>query len=133
MPDDSTKRERAVYDNIYRLTRIDTERAVDKLVSAMRDRTEEAIEPHRRSREIDADANVESALTEAALNRIANIRLSYSTAFAHALLQGAADAFEDHKAGLTILKRLIDVELAELEQDENFLRLATSYGSNAIN
>jgi hypothetical protein len=82
---------------------------------------------------VETDDAEEPTLTEADLEKISDIRLTHSTAFAHALLQGAADAFEDHKAGLSLLKRLIDVEIAELEQEARFVRDATSNGSKAIN
>jgi hypothetical protein len=61
------------------------------------------------------------------------IRMSHSTGFAHALLQGAVDAFEDQKAGLQILKRLIEMELIEMDQDASFANQATSAGSTSIN
>ena len=133
MPEDSKKSERAICDDIYRLIRIETERAVGELLSVMRNRSEDAVDRYMRTGSPDAVSGDEAALTESDLDRITEIRMSHSTAFAHALLQGAADAFEDHKAGLTLLKRLIEVELTELEQDASFVNQATSAGSNAIN
>lgn len=135
MPGDSDTPERALCDEIYRVIRFDTERAIDKLVTAMRDRSEDAVDRYMRFGEADQDPDGgdEPVLTEDDLDTVRNIRLTHSTAFAHALLQGAADAFEDHKAGLTLLKRLIDAELVELEQDATFLQKATATGSNAIN
>lgn len=133
MPDDSKKAEDAFCDDVYRLIRIDTERSVNKLLTDLRDRSEDAVDGYMRDEADDDSPENEAELTEADIERIGAIRLSHSMAFAHALLQGAADAFEDHKTGLALLKRLIDVELAELEQDARFVHQATSPGSNAIN
>lgn len=133
MPDDSKKAERVICDDIYRLIRIDTERRVDKLLTVLRDRSEDAVDRYMQDGAVADGCEDEAELTEADIGRIAAIRLSHSMAFAHALLQGAADAFEDHKTGLTLLKRLIDVELVELEQEARFVHQATSPGSNAIN
>jgi hypothetical protein len=133
MPDESKKTVRARCDDIYRLIRIDTERTVAKLVTALRDRSDDAVDRYRHAAELDAVAGDDFEPTDAELDRITEIRLSHSMAFAHALLQGAADAFEDQKTGLTLLKRLIDVELTELEQDACFVEEATTAGSNAIN
>ena len=133
MPEDPKKPERALCDDIYRLIRVDTERAVNRLLTAMRDRSDDAVNRYMGVGVEETDNDDEAALTEADLDRITEIRLSHSTAFAHALLQGAADAFEDHKAGLTLLKRLIDVEITELEQEASFVGQATSPGSSAIN
>lgn len=131
----SDKPERTLCDEIYRAIRFDTERAVDKLVTAMRDRSDDAVDRYMRmgEAESDSEASDEPVLTKDDLDTVRDIRLTHSTAFAHALLQGAADAFEDPKAGLTLLKRLIDIELTEMEQDASFVRKATSTGSNAIN
>lgn len=135
MPGNSDKPERALCDEIYRVIRFDTERAIDKLVTAMRDRSEDAVDRYMRLGEADQDPDGgdEPVLTEDDLDTVRDIRLTHATAFAHALLQGAADAFEDHKAGLTLLKRLIDAKLIELEQDAVFRQKATSAGSSAIN
>jgi len=133
MPDDDEKAARARRDDIYRLTRIDTERAVDRLLTVLRNRSDEAVDQYMRMGERNSDSGGDATLTETDADRISEIRLSYSMAFAHALLQGAADAFEDHKTGLSLLKRLIDVELTELEQDARFAGQATTAGSNAIN
>jgi hypothetical protein len=133
MPDESEKTVRARCDDIYRLIRIDTERAITKLVTALRDRSDDAVDRYMHVAGVDSDDGDDSEPTEAELDRITEIRLSHSMAFAHALLQGAADAFEDQKTGLTLLKRLIDVELTELEQDACFVQEATTAGSNAIN
>jgi hypothetical protein len=131
----SNKPERELCDAIYRVVRYDTERAIGRLVTAMRDRSDDAVDRYRRldGAEHDPEADDEAVLTEDDLDALRVIRLTHSTAFAHALLQGAADAFEDHKAGLVLLKRLIDIELTELEQDASFCQKATSTGSNAIN
>jgi hypothetical protein len=59
--------------------------------------------------------------------------MSHAIGFAHALLQGAAEAFDNHKRGMEILKTLTEVELAEMSEDTNFARQATAAGSNAIN
>jgi hypothetical protein len=133
MPDDDEKTARARRDDIYRLIRIDTERAVDRLLTVLRNRSDDAVDQYMRAGETNSDTGDEAGLTETDVDRIAEIRLSHSMAFAHALLQGAADAFEDHKTGLTLLKRLIDVELTEIEQDARFVGQATTTGSNAIN
>jgi hypothetical protein len=133
MPDESEKTVRARCDDIYRLIRIDTERTIAKLVTALRDRSDDAVDRYMHAVGVDSDAADEPEPTEAELDRITEIRLSHSMAFAHALLQGAADAFEEQKTGLTLLKRLIDVELTELEQDACFVEEATTEGSNAIN
>ena len=133
MPEDSDKTVRARCDDIYRLVRIDTERKVTKLVTSLRDRSDDAVDRYMRDGDGDLDICDESEPTDADLDRITEIRLSHSMAFAHALLQGAADAFEDHKTGLTLLKRLIDVELTEMEQEACFVQQATTAGSNAIN
>lgn len=133
MPDDSKDAGRARRDDIYRLIRIDTERAVNRLLTSMRERSDDAVDQYMGSGGVETDDAEEPTLTEADLEKISDIRLTHSTAFAHALLQGAADAFEDHKAGLSLLKRLIDVEIAELEQEARFVRDATSTGSKAIN
>lgn len=133
MPEDPKDAEGALCDDIYRLIRIDTERAVNKLLHLMRDRSDAAVDRYMGVGKANMDAGDEAALTEAEVGRIMAIRLTHSTAFAHALLQGAADAFDDHKAGLRLLKRLIDVELTELEQEAEFVGRATSDGSNAIN
>ena len=120
-------------DDIYRLTRIDTERAVDKLLTIVRNRSDDAVDRYMRVGEMQPDPCDEAVLTAADVDRIAEIRLSHSMAFAHALLQGAADVFEDHRTGLALLKGLIEVELTELEQEARFVRQATTAGSNAIN
>jgi len=133
MPGESEKTVRARCDDIYRLVRIDTERAIAKLITALRDRSDDAVDRYLHAAGADSDAGEDSEPTEAELDRITEIRLSHSMAFAHALLQGAADAFEDQKTGLTLLKRLIDVELTELEQDACFVEEATTAGSSAIN
>jgi hypothetical protein len=49
------------------------------------------------------------------------------------LSYGAVEAFDDHKRGMETLKTLIEVELAEMDEDTNFTRQATAAGSNAIN
>ena len=133
MADKSDKTARARCDDIYRSIRIDTERAVNRLLTALRERSDHAVDRFMRVGEVKSEAEGEPVLTEADMDRISEIRLSHSMAFAHALLQGAADAFEDHKTGLTLLKRLIDVELTELEEDARFSGQATTGGSNAIN
>ena len=133
MPDDTEKTAPAWRDDIYRLTRIDTERAVDRLLTVLRNRSDDAVDQYMRVGETKPDTCDEAELTEGDVERIAEIRLSHSMAFAHALLQGAADAFEDHKTGLALMKRLIDVELTELEQEARFTQQATTAGSNAIN
>ena len=131
MPGKPDKPERALCDAIYRAVRHDTGRAVDKLVAAMRDCRDEAVD--RFVRADDADCDDDPVITKDDMDAIRAIRLTHSTAFAHALLQGAVDAFEEPSAGLKLLKRLIDIELTELEQDASFAQKATSVGSSAIN
>lgn len=130
----SDKPDRALCDEIYRVVRFDTERTIDRLVTEMRDRSDEAVDSYIYvdEAEHDPEGGDDPVLTAADLDAVRAIRLTHSTAFAHALLQGAADAFEDHKAGLRLLKRLIDIELAEVEQDASFVQKATSTGSKAI-
>jgi hypothetical protein len=137
MPGKPAKSERALCDAIYRAVRHETERAVDKLVVAMRDCSDDAVDRFVRADDADCEPDPGSGddpvMTQEDLDSIRAIRLTHSTAFAHALLQGAADAFEEPKAGLTLLRRLIDIELTELEQDASFAQKATSAGSSAIN
>jgi len=137
MPGKPDKPERALCDAIYRAVRHDTERAVDKLVAAMRDCSDDAVDRFVRTNDADCDPDPGSGddpvITQEDMDSIRAIRLTHSTAFAHALLQGAADAFEEPKAGLALLKRLIDIELTEMEQDAKFAQKATSAGSSAIN
>ena len=135
MPGNSNKSDQALCDEIYRLIRTNTERAVSKLLVNLRDSSEDAVDQYMRVGKADTEISSgnEPELTEEDLEKIVEIRLSHSAAFAHALLQGAADAFEDQKAGLTLLKQLIDVELTELDQDASFVDRATSRGSAAIN
>lgn len=131
----SDKPERALCDEIYRAVRFDTERTIDRLVTALRDRSDDAVDRYMRldEAEHDSERDGDPVLTAEDLETVHAIRLTHSTAFAHALLQAAADAFEDHKAGLRLLKRLVDIELTELEEDADFSRKATSTGSTAIN
>ena len=133
MADNSDKTARARCDDIYRSIRIDTERAVNRLLTVLRERSDHAVDRFMHVGEVDSSADDEPVLTEADMDRITEIRLSHSMAFAHALLQGAADAFEDQKTGLALRKRLIDVELTEIEEDARFSGKATTGGSKAIN
>ena len=135
MPENLNKADQARCNEIYRLVRSNTERAVNRLLVSLRDLSDDAVDEYMRvgKAETEISSGNEPELTEEDLEKIVEIRLSHSAAFAHALLQGAADAFEDQKAGLTLLRQLIDVELTELDQDASFVDRATSPGSPAIN
>ena len=119
--------------DLYRLIRIDTERVVNEFLSVMRRRREEAVDAHLRECRPAAPTDAGPLLTDDDLAAALEIRMSHSTGFAHALLQGAVEAFDDQKSGLQILKRLVDMELAEMDQDASIARQATSVGSTAIN
>jgi hypothetical protein len=119
--------------DLYRLIRTDTERVVNEFLAVMRHRREESVEAHLRERRNAAPTDDGPLLTESDLAAALEIRMSHSAGFAHALLQGAVEAFDDQKSGLQILKRLVDLELAEMDQDASIARQATSVGSTAIN
>jgi hypothetical protein len=133
MPDDAKKSESAFRGDLYRVIRIDTERVVNEILSVMRQRREEAVDRHMRESSHGARLGLEKTLSESELAKVIEIRMSHSTGFAHALLQGAVEAFEDQKAGLALLKSIIEVELVEMDQDASFVTQATSAGSSAIN
>ncbi len=133
MPNDAEKKNSAFCGDIYKRVRTDTERVVNELLAVMRNRCEDAVERHQRDDPSDRTIGVEEPNSEADLTRLIEIRMSHSTGFAHALLQGAVEAFEDHRAGLELLKSIIEVELVEMEQDARFAGQATSAGSTAIN
>jgi len=133
MPDDATESKRVLGADFYALIRTDTERVVDELLAAMRIRREKAVDEHLRNRLSGTKTGSEPVATPVELARLSEIRISHSTGFALALLQGAVEAFENQKAGLNLLKRLIDAELVEIEQDADFASKATSAGSPAIN
>jgi hypothetical protein len=133
MPDEAKKSNVDFRGDLYRLIRTDTERNVNELIAALLSRREAAVDRHRRERFSNPKRGAEPTITEADLTKLIEIRMSYSTAFAHALLQGAVEVFEDQKSGLQLLKRLIEMELVEMEQDAGFLSRATSPGSTAIN
>jgi len=133
MPDYAEKSDSAFQGDLYRLVRFDTERIVNDLLAVMRNRREEAVDRHLRDGSFGTKLGIEKAGTEADLDKLTEIRMSHSTGFAHALLQGAVEAFEDQKAGLKLLKKIIEVEIVEMEQDACFVSRATSAGSTAIN
>ena len=133
MPDDAKKSDSMFRGELYKRVRIDTERVVDGLLAVMRDRRQEAVDQHLREGPFGTKLGIEKAGTEADLAKLIEIRMSHSTGFAHALLQGAVEAFEDQTAGLKLLKKIIEVELVEMEQDARFVSQATSAGSGAIN
>lgn len=133
MPDEAKKSESAFRGDLYRLIRIDTERVVNDLLSVMRQRREDAVDRHLRESSHGARLGIDKALGESDLAKASEIRMSHSTGFAHAMLQGAVEAFEDQKAGLALLKSIIEVELVEMDQDASFVTQATSPGSSAIN
>jgi hypothetical protein len=133
MPGGDKKSNEAFSGDSYRLIRIDTERVVNEFLAVMRRRREEAVDKYLQERRSGTATDSENPLTEADLATAMEIRMSHSTGFAHALLQGAVDAFEDQKAGLQILKRLIEMELIEMDQDASFANQATSAGSTSIN
>lgn len=133
MPDDAKKSNGTFGGEHYSQIRIDTEHAVNELLAVMRVRREEAVDRHLRDNSPDEEIDDGTATTEADSARLTEIMVSHSTGFAHALLQGAVEAFDDQTAGLKLLKRLIEAELVEMEQDANFGSQATSAGSIAIN
>lgn len=130
MTDDDRKPDGA---DLYRLIRIDTQRVVDEFLAVMRNRREESVKAHLRDCRTGAPADGDIILTEGDLAAALEIRMSHSTGFAHALLQGAVEAFDDQKSGLQILRRLIELELAELDQEATIARQATTVGSPTIN
>jgi hypothetical protein len=132
MPDDAKNSSSAFRGDLYRLIRIDTERAVNDLLAVMRHRREEAVDRHLRDGSPGRPVAIGKPASEDELAAAVDIRMSHSTGFAHALLQGAVEAFEDQKAGLNLLKKLIEVELVEMEQEASFIDQATSPGSSAI-
>jgi hypothetical protein len=133
MSDDAEKSDSAFRDDLYKQVRTDTERIVNDLLAVMRNRRDDAVDRHLREGSSGTKKGVEKPDTEPDLARLFEIRMSHSTGFAHALLQGAVEAFEDQKAGLELLKRIIEVELVEMEQEARFVNQATSAGSTAIN
>jgi hypothetical protein len=133
MPDEDGKSKDTFSGDSYRLMRIDTERIVNELLAVMHRRREDAVDRYLHKRHSGTATDGDSNLTEADLATAMEVRMSYSTGFAHALLQGAVEAFEDQKAGLQILKRLIEMELLEMDQDASFANQATSAGSTSIN
>lgn len=133
MTDDATKSNGAKYGDVYRLIRTNTERVVNDLLAVMRHRREDAVDRQLQEAARGRDKRNETRITEVDFARLTEIKMSHSTGFAHALLHGAVEAFEDQKAGLTFLKGVIEAELLEMEEDASFARQATSFGSTAIN
>ena len=133
MTDDAIKFNSAKSGDVYRLIRTDTERVVNDLLAAMRHRREDAVDRQLREISCGPDQPNETTTTKVDFARLTEIKMAHSTGFAQALLQGAVEAFEDQKAGLTFLKSLVEAELLEMEQDACFARQATSMGSTAIN
>lgn len=117
----------------YRLIRVATERVVNELLAAMRDKREGEVVAHLRERRSSIERRVGKPLSDADLATVMEIRMSHSSGFAHALLQGAVEAFDDQKAGFQLLKRLIEVELADMDAEANLVHQATCPGSRAIN
>ena len=133
MPDDRKKSKTDFRVDYYGLIRCDTEHIVQELLAVMRDRRDESIDRYLRDNRTGAKTRVRTAISETESAKLEEIMLSHSTGFAHALLEGALEAFDDREVGLKLLKELIDVELAEVEQDATFRSRATSAGSFAIN
>ena len=133
MTDDAIKSNSAKSGDVYRVIRTDTERVVNDLLAVMRHRREDAVDRQLRETSCGPDEHNETTMTEVDFARLTEIKMAHCTGFAHALLQGAVEAFEDQKAGLTFLKDLIEAELLEMEHDASFTRQATSMGSTAIN
>jgi len=133
MPDDGTESKSALGADYYEMIRTDTERVINELLAVMRNRREKAVDEHLENRLCGTNTGSERAVSAVDSARLNEIRSSYSTGFALALLQGAVEAFENEREGLELLKRLIEAEIVELEQDMEFASKATSAGSPAIN
>lgn len=133
MPDDATELKSAMGADYYELIRTDTERVINELLAVMRNRRETAVDEHLENRLCGTKMGSERADSAVDSARLNEIRTSYSTGFALALLQGAVEAFENEREGLEFLKRLIEAELVEMEQDAKFSSKATSAGSTTIN
>lgn len=133
MSDDASKPCGPDRSELYVTVRTDTERVVNELLTVMRNRREDATQRHM-DQECSADnSDGSSATADTESDPLMDIKMSYSSGFAHALLQGAVEAFDDPETGLRLLKRIIETELFEMEQAAEFVSQATAPGSTAIN
>jgi hypothetical protein len=133
MSHDVTESKSPLGTDFYELIRTDTERVINELLAVMRNRRETAVDEHLRNRSFGTKTGNETAVSAVDSARLNEIRTSHSTGFALALLQGAVEAFENERAGLELLKRLIEAEIVEMEQVTRFANKATSAGSPTIN
>ena len=131
MADADSKAANAFTGDLYRTVRDDTLHWVKKLLSAMRDRREKEV-CDELAEFRDAGSSAGTSLTQPELDHIFEVRMAHSAGFAHALLEGAIEAFEDRKTGVESLKRLIEFELSELDREAAFAGQATVAGSRAI-
>ena len=133
MPRDAKRPAAAGHDDLYRLIRTDAERIVNELLAVMRKRREHAVDAHMRESAPIGKKGIRAPISEADAHKLEAITMSHATGLAHALLQGAVEAFEDQEEGLKLLKEIIESELVEIEQEASFVSQATSRGSTAIN
>ena len=133
MPDELDKISDALEPDLYSSTRADTERLVNDLLAELYYRRRMAVRRHLRDWKPPDEAVSGDAVGEAKIASLIELKMSLSLGFAHALLKGAIEAFDDEMKGLMLLKHAVESELVELKERARFDSRATSSGSRSVN